>query len=76
MKNALSIGANKCWLEVVNSNARAISILFGDEETTGISTAVTTVPADGDWYDLNGRKVTAPTRKGIYIHNGKKVVIK
>ena len=74
VKNALSIGANKCWLEVVNSNARAISILFG--EATGISTAVTTVPADGDWYDLNGRKVTAPTRKGIYIHNGKKVVIK
>ncbi len=74
VKNALSIAANKCWLEVVNSNARAISILFG--EATGISTAVTTVPADGDWYDLNGRKVTAPTRKGVYIHNGKKVVIK
>ena len=76
VKNALSIAANKCWLEVVNSNARAISIMFNDEETTGISTAVTTVPADGDWYDLNGRKVTAPTRKGVYIHNGKKVVIK
>ena len=76
VKNALSIAANKCWLEVVNSNARAISIMFNDEETTGISTAVTTVPADGDWYDLNGRKVTAPTRKGIYIQNGKKVVVK
>ena len=76
VKNALSIAANKCWLEVVNSNARAISIMFNDEETTGISTAVTTVPADGDWYDLNGRKVTAPTRKGIYIHNGKKAVVK
>ena len=76
VKNALSIAANKCWLEVVNSNARAISIMFNDEETTGISTAVTTVPADGDWYDLNGRKVTAPTRKGVYIHNGKKAVVK
>ena len=28
------------------------------------------------WYDLNGRKLTGrPTKKGIYIHNGKKVVI-
>ena len=74
VKNALSIAANKCWLEVVNSNARALSILFTGE-TTGIATATRT-EATGDLYDLNGRKVLNPTRKGIYIQNGKKVVIK
>jgi hypothetical protein len=74
VKNALSIAANKCWLEVVNSNARAISILFTGE-TTGIATATRT-EATGDLYDLNGRKVLNPTRKGIYIQNGKKVVVK
>ena len=74
MKSALSVPANKCWLEVVNSNARAISILFTGE-TTGIATATRT-EATGDLYDLNGRKVLNPTRKGIYIQNGKKVVIK
>ena len=26
------------------------------------------------WYDLNGRQISKPTRKGIYIRNGKKVV--
>ena len=26
------------------------------------------------WYDLNGRQISEPTRKGIYIRNGKKVV--
>jgi hypothetical protein len=29
---------------------------------------------NGQWFDLQGRKVTAPTRKGIYIQNGKKVM--
>ena len=29
------------------------------------------------WYDLNGRRLTAqPTKKGVYIHNGKKQVVK
>ena len=31
---------------------------------------------DGIYYDLSGRKVTAPTEKGIYIKNGRKVVVK
>ena len=28
------------------------------------------------WYDLHGRRMNYPTRKGVYIHNGKKTVIK
>ena len=29
------------------------------------------------WYTLDGRKLNGkPTKKGLYIHNGKKVVIK
>jgi uncharacterized protein YlzI (FlbEa/FlbD family) len=30
---------------------------------------------DGEWYDLGGRRIAQPT-KGIYIINGKKIVIK
>jgi hypothetical protein len=30
---------------------------------------------NGQWFDLQGRKVTAP-RKGIYIQNGNKVIVK
>jgi hypothetical protein len=49
--------------------------------TTGIGTiAVDEEPHDGErptLYDLQGRKVLSPAgRKGIYIVNGKKVVIK
>lgn len=58
--------------------AAARRITFGDTEATGIRT----LPADTDgtaapWYTLDGRKVsTAPTRKGIYIHNGTKYVVR
>lgn len=28
------------------------------------------------WYDLQGRKIDQPTKKGLYIQNGKKIVIR
>jgi hypothetical protein len=29
------------------------------------------------WYDLNGRKLqTKPTQKGVYLHNGTKVIVR
>ena len=31
---------------------------------------------DNQWYDINGRAVAAPKSKGIYIRNGKKVMVK
>jgi hypothetical protein len=33
--------------------------------------------ATATWYDLNGRKLNGmPTKKGVYIMNGRKVVVK
>ena len=49
-----------------------------DSETTAID-AIESVTGDGDdvYYTLQGFKLAAePTLKGIYIHNGKKVIIK
>lgn len=50
---------------------------FDDFETTGIKDTITEVGNNGDnsYYNLQGIKVAAPV-KGIYIHNGKKVIIK
>jgi hypothetical protein len=32
---------------------------------------------DGDtYYNINGQRVEKPTAKGLYIHNGKKVLVK
>ena len=53
--------------------ARAFNMNI-DDETTGITTTVYTDKTDA-MFDLQGRKVTTPT-KGVYIVNGKKVVIK
>lgn len=76
VKNVFSIGANKCWLEISTpASARTVKLVFGD--ATGIDSIERTEQADGDWYDLNGHKLqAAPKRKGVYIHNGRKEVVK
>ena len=49
----------------------------GVPEPTGISAVETDAANDGAWYTLSGVKLDGkPTEKGIYICNGKKVVIK
>lgn len=60
-----------------SSGARAINVDWGDGEVSGIMTTNLTNDTNsvGAWYDLQGRKVTKPT-KGLYIVNGRKVVIK
>lgn len=59
------------------SQARAFVINFGDGETTEIdATLVNSEKVNSDVYDLQGRKVTQPTKKGIYIQSGRKVIIK
>ena len=44
------------------------------DETTGIE-AVKDAQEDGAWYTIQGVRVAQPT-KGLYIHNGKKVILK
>lgn len=43
-------------------------------EASGISDTKAALQQDDRIYDLNGRLVTTPLRKGIYIRNGKKIV--
>lgn len=70
----------RAHLEMTNPNAaRSIELDFGEGETTGID-GLNGELKNGKieelkFYDLNGRRVENPT-KGIYIVNGKKVVIK
>ena len=82
VRNAGSIGANKCWLEVdktTTQGAPSLIIGYGNgNDATGIAPVTGKADAEvGQWYDLNGRKLNAaPTQKGVYVINGKKVVIK
>ena len=47
----------------------------GAGEVTGIENVKNATVEDGAWYTISGQRVAQPT-KGLYIHNGKKVVIK
>lgn len=80
---------NKAYLDLANhpyggsSAAKELSLVFEDEsETTGIEDSpIVDVDAQQNvarspYYTLNGTKVDRPTGKGIYIHNGKKIVIR
>lgn len=72
------IGANKSWLQFAAGSYPALARLrFAFDEADAIDAAMVETMQQGDWYDLNGRKLdNAPVRKGLYIFNGRKVVIK
>ena len=72
---------NFAYLQLKNpSNANAKTVIYLDwfGDTTGIHgmTAPSQVTSGKTYYTLDGRKVTSPTQKGIYIINGKKIIIK
>ena len=76
--------SNKCYLQVptafYNGAASAreggLEMEFVDTEITDIRSLMHKGSATNDaYYDLQGRKVT-PVKKGLYIHNGKKVIVK
>ena len=77
--DAAEIPSCKAVLHIAGANARVIDIISFDE-TTGLSEELRVKSeefATATWYTLEGRKLqSVPTKKGIYILNGKKVVVK
>ena len=75
VKSTVTIPAGKCYL---NTNTSAPEFLGFDfnGETTGINMVHgSEFKVNGEIYNLAGQRVAQPT-KGLYIVNGKKVVIK
>lgn len=70
------ISANTGYLtpNVATTTEAGDAQLDMEGEFTGIN-GVVVIPADGKYYDLQGRRVAKPT-KGVYIVNGKKVYVK
>lgn len=66
------IAAGKAYLHVGGSS-RSLSIVFND--ATGISSMQHECTLQNEVYNLNGQRVAQP-RKGLYIVNGKKTVIR
>ena len=64
------------YLRDFSSSAGAADILLNvDGETTKIE-GLRMVAEDGRFYDLGGMQTESPTRKGVCIHHGKKMVVK
>ncbi len=76
-----------CYVDqTANANVPAADMIFTFEDIDGNTTAIRGISSDNadkvkafgeGWYNLNGVKLQgAPTEKGIYIKDGKKVVLK
>ena len=90
--NNTVIPTDKAYLSLPKSmtaNAKQITFVIDDNETTGIvdlSNDRYTMDGDGNlvpycdsdiWHTLNGIRLNSkPTQKGIYLHNGRKEVVR
>ncbi len=70
--NAFTVGAHTAYLSALPDGSRSF---IGLNETTGISDVNRETITNNRYFDLQGRSVAQPT-KGLYIVNGKKVVVK
>ena len=74
--STVAIPSNKAYLMVSNTEARQLTCVF-DDEATGISATLMNSEERivNSIYNLAGQRVAQPT-KGLYIKNGRKVIVK
>ena len=74
------ISASRGNFDINDEEAEVICIKAGlggeDDGTTGIRSVDEGQFTNDTWYNLNGQRIDTPMRKGLYIKNGKKVVVK
>ena len=79
VENKLTVGVHKAYININVPAGAKLSLVFDDGETTGIESidaAENTASVNNDaYYNLNGQRVLNPT-KGVYIHKGKKIIVK
>ena len=76
LKSGQTIAANKAYLNITAGAREFIGFFNNDSEITNIAeVSRKKIEVNGNFFDLQGRKVTQP-KKGLYIVNGKKIVIK
>ena len=83
---ATSIPAHRCYLDasILNATNGAKGAVFcfeqedeGYGEATSVDAVDNSQPTNDNWHSLDGRKLNGkPATKGIYIHNGRKEVVR
>ena len=69
-----TLAAGKAYLAIAVSSARTLEMTF-DDDVTAIEAVKAQNVENGQFFNLAGQRVAQPT-KGLYIVNGKKVIIK
>ena len=79
--NLFPLASTKAYFDFNESSLSRPTIIV--EEADGSTTAISAITNEGvavkaeGWYTIDGMKLNAaPTQKGIYINNGKKIVVK
>lgn len=78
---AEDLGVGTAYNNIESASAPAFMLLFDESDDnviTGISditTAKGNSVASQGWYTLQGVRIPKPTQRGIYIYNGKKVIV-
>ena len=70
-----TIPDHRAFLTVESGSASAPEFLSFDN-TTGINAVETHTATDGAYYDLSGRRISGKPQHGIYIKDGRKVVVR
>lgn len=77
----MTLNAFRAYFDLGTASASEFVLNFGEGETTSLNEELRMkneefAPAAG-WYTLSGTRLDKqPTQKGLYIHGGKKIVIK
>ena len=74
LKGGITLSADKAYLPAPANGAKTLTMLF-DGQTTGINDIHSNTAKDGKFFTLQGVEVAKPA-KGLYIVNGKKVIVK
>jgi len=80
VKDNHTMAAHRAYLQIPNSMLSSSANLVGLEFEEGVTSInETNMVEEGDaiWFSLDGRQLNSkPTKKGVYVTNGRKVVIK
>ena len=69
-----NLGGFKAYIVESGEGSNQFLFNFVDDDPTAVNSAINVQILNGQYYDLQGRKVVAPQKGQLYIHNGKKVL--
>ena len=75
LANNKTVALGKAYLQLSQQATSARALVFADDEATGIRVITSFADNANACYNLSGQRITNPS-KGLYIVNGRKVVLK